>query len=133
MLLPNVPWINLIITFFNQLSVHPSGVLALSVSKDKTLKTWSLITGRAVHTVNLQSLPDLLVLSVCMYVCQYVCISVHVCMYVCMSVCLSVCLSVFFLLFIYVEPGYFVTYSYGILCFMDNLTRKYCSDYLLSY
>ena len=41
-----------------QLSVHPSGVLALSVSRDKTLKTWSLITGKPVHTVNLTSLPD---------------------------------------------------------------------------
>lgn len=41
-----------------QLSTHPSGVLTLSVSKDKTLKTWSLITGRPVHTVNLVTLPD---------------------------------------------------------------------------
>ncbi|XP_063676151.1 p21-activated protein kinase-interacting protein 1-like [Bolinopsis microptera] len=41
-----------------QLSVHPSGVLALSVSRDKTLKTWSLITGKPVHTVNLQTIPD---------------------------------------------------------------------------
>ena len=38
--------------------MHPSGVLALSVSRDRTLKTWSLITGKPVHTVNLQTLPD---------------------------------------------------------------------------
>jgi protein MAK11 len=30
----------------NQLAVHPSGRLALSVSDDKTMRTWNLLTGK---------------------------------------------------------------------------------------
>lgn len=34
----------------NSISVHPSGVLALSVSKDKSLRLWDLSKGVAAHT-----------------------------------------------------------------------------------
>jgi protein MAK11 len=33
----------------NQLAVHPSGRLALSVSDDKTMRTWNLLTGRCAY------------------------------------------------------------------------------------
>uniref|UniRef100_A0A2R5L429 Putative p21-activated protein n=1 Tax=Ornithodoros turicata TaxID=34597 RepID=A0A2R5L429_9ACAR len=41
------------------LSVHPSGKLLLSVSKDKTLRTWNLITGRTAFVTNLSPFPEL--------------------------------------------------------------------------
>jgi len=34
------------------LAVHPSGKLALSVGKDKTLRTWNLVKGRPAYTTN---------------------------------------------------------------------------------
>ncbi|CAG2253369.1 MAK11 [Mytilus edulis] len=47
----------------NSISVHPSGKLALTVSKDKTLKTWNLITGKCAYTTNLKSVADLVLWS----------------------------------------------------------------------
>src|SRR5690606_3795825 len=38
----------------NSISVHPSGILALSVSKDKTLKLWDLEKGLVAHTNKLE-------------------------------------------------------------------------------
>ncbi|XP_029179675.2 p21-activated protein kinase-interacting protein 1-like isoform X2 [Acropora millepora] len=38
----------------NYVSVHPSGRLALSVSKDKTLRTWNLVTGRSAYVTNIK-------------------------------------------------------------------------------
>lgn len=43
----------------NSISVHPSGRLALSVSKDKTIKTWNLLTGRPAYTTSLKSVGEL--------------------------------------------------------------------------
>ncbi|XP_013410594.1 p21-activated protein kinase-interacting protein 1-like [Lingula anatina] len=39
-------------------SVHPSGKLALSVGKDKTLRTWNLITGRAAFITNIKEVAE---------------------------------------------------------------------------
>jgi len=38
------------------LAVHPSGKLALSVGKDKTLRTWNLVKGRPAYTTNHSSM-----------------------------------------------------------------------------
>ena len=38
----------------NAVTIHPSGKLALSVSKDKTLRTWNLLKGRAAYTTNIK-------------------------------------------------------------------------------
>lgn len=38
----------------NGMSVHSSGKLLLSVSKDKTLRTWNLIKGRCAYIINLK-------------------------------------------------------------------------------
>ncbi|KAL4122572.1 hypothetical protein QTP88_014878 [Uroleucon formosanum] len=38
------------------LAVHPSGKLALSVGKDKTLRTWNLVKGRPAYTTNQSSM-----------------------------------------------------------------------------
>lgn len=43
----------------NSISVHPSGVLALSTSKDKTLKLWNLKTGQISHTNKLAEAADM--------------------------------------------------------------------------
>lgn len=43
----------------NWLSVHPSGKMCLSVSKDKTLRTWNLIKGRCAYITNLKVVADL--------------------------------------------------------------------------
>lgn len=40
------------------LSIHPSGKLALSSSKDRTLKTWNLIKGRAAFTTNIKAVAE---------------------------------------------------------------------------
>ena len=37
------------------LAVHPSGKLALSVSKDKSLRTWNLIKGRKAYITNIKT------------------------------------------------------------------------------
>jgi protein MAK11 len=42
----------------NSVSVHPSGALALSVSKDKTLKLWDLSKGIVAHTNKLEHEAD---------------------------------------------------------------------------
>jgi len=44
-------------------SVHPSGKLALSVSKDKTLRTWNLITGKCAYTSNIKFIAEFLLWS----------------------------------------------------------------------
>lgn len=38
----------------NCISIHPSGKMALSVSKDKTLRTWNLIKGRSAYVTNMK-------------------------------------------------------------------------------
>jgi len=40
-------------------SVHPSGKMLLSVSKDKTLRTWNLIKGRLAYITNLKKVAHL--------------------------------------------------------------------------
>ena len=42
----------------NSISVHPSGKLALSASKDNTLKTWNLVHGRCAFTRRLRGPAD---------------------------------------------------------------------------
>ena len=39
-------------------SVHPSGKLALSVAKDRKLITWNLIKGRTAYVTNLGQIAD---------------------------------------------------------------------------
>ncbi|KAK2723479.1 hypothetical protein QYM36_001968 [Artemia franciscana] len=41
------------------LSIHPSGKLALSVGKDKSLRTWNLIKARTAYVKNLHAVGDL--------------------------------------------------------------------------
>lgn len=40
------------------ISVHPSGKLALSIGKDRALKTWNLIKGRSGFVTNLKGIAD---------------------------------------------------------------------------
>ncbi|KAK3872698.1 hypothetical protein Pcinc_022246 [Petrolisthes cinctipes] len=42
----------------SSVSVHPSGKLALSVGKDRTMYTWNLIKGRKAYITNLKSAAD---------------------------------------------------------------------------
>uniref|UniRef100_A0A8D8ZIY3 p21-activated protein kinase-interacting protein 1-like n=1 Tax=Cacopsylla melanoneura TaxID=428564 RepID=A0A8D8ZIY3_9HEMI len=42
-------------TAVNHIAVHPSGKLAMSVGRDKTLRTWNLIKGRSAYITNLSS------------------------------------------------------------------------------
>lgn len=42
----------------NWVAVHPSGKLALSVGKDKTLRTWDLHKGRQAFVINLKQIAD---------------------------------------------------------------------------
>eukprot|EP01137_Pigoraptor_chileana_P014971 Opistho-2@70282 len=39
----------------NSLSIHPTGRLALSVSRDKTMRTWNLVRGRSAYITRLKS------------------------------------------------------------------------------
>lgn len=39
-------------------SVHPSGKLALSIGKDKAMKTWNLVKGRCGYVTNLKVVAD---------------------------------------------------------------------------
>lgn len=39
-------------------AVHPSGKLALTVSKDKTLRTWNLVSGRPAYTTHIKEEAD---------------------------------------------------------------------------
>ena len=43
----------------NSISVHPSGRVALSISKDKTVRTWNLLTGRAAYVTSLKAVGEL--------------------------------------------------------------------------
>lgn len=43
----------------NSISVHPTGKLMLSTSKDKTVRTWNLIKGRLAFVTNLKEAADL--------------------------------------------------------------------------
>ncbi|KAK3577574.1 hypothetical protein CHS0354_026539 [Potamilus streckersoni] len=43
----------------NCVSVHPSGKLALTVGKDKTLRTWNLLTGRSAYITNIKKDADI--------------------------------------------------------------------------
>merc|ERR1712168_302443 len=43
----------------NSLSVHPSGRLALSVSKDKSIRTWNLLTGRTAFTTGIKEVGEI--------------------------------------------------------------------------
>ncbi|XP_065884321.1 p21-activated protein kinase-interacting protein 1-like [Dysidea avara] len=45
----------------NSVSIHPSGKLALSVAKDKTLRMWNLLTGRMSYVNNLKQVAELVV------------------------------------------------------------------------
>lgn len=36
----------------HDIAVHPTGRLAVSVSRDKTMKTWNLMTGKRAYTTN---------------------------------------------------------------------------------
>jgi protein MAK11 len=45
------------------LAVHPSGKLALTVSKDKHLRTWNLIKGRSAFITNLKTVAELVLWS----------------------------------------------------------------------
>ena len=37
------------------MSVHPSGKLALTVGKDRAMKTWNLIKGRTAYVTNIKA------------------------------------------------------------------------------
>lgn len=41
------------------ISVHPSAKLLLSVSKDKSLRTWNMVKGRAAYVTNLHVVADI--------------------------------------------------------------------------
>ncbi|XP_015930261.1 p21-activated protein kinase-interacting protein 1-like [Parasteatoda tepidariorum] len=43
----------------NCISIHPSGKLALSVSKDKTVRTWNLINGRSAYATNIKKVAEI--------------------------------------------------------------------------
>uniref|UniRef100_A0A0N8DXS6 p21-activated protein kinase-interacting protein n=1 Tax=Daphnia magna TaxID=35525 RepID=A0A0N8DXS6_9CRUS len=40
------------------ISVHPSGKLALTVGKDRAMKTWNLIKGRTAYVTNIKAVAD---------------------------------------------------------------------------
>ncbi|PIK38380.1 putative p21-activated protein kinase-interacting protein 1-like isoform X1 [Apostichopus japonicus] len=42
----------------HSLAVHPSGKLALTASKDKTLRTWNLVNGRPAYTTHIKEVAD---------------------------------------------------------------------------
>lgn len=47
----------------NSLSIHPSGRLALSVSRDKTLYMWNLVEGRPAYRSRLTEAADVVLWS----------------------------------------------------------------------
>lgn len=42
----------------HSLAVHPSGKLALTASKDRTLRTWNLVNGRPAYTTHIKEVAD---------------------------------------------------------------------------
>ncbi|KAG8185511.1 hypothetical protein JTE90_019766 [Oedothorax gibbosus] len=42
----------------NCIAIHPNGKLAMSVSKDKTLRTWNLVKGRSAYVTNIKKIAD---------------------------------------------------------------------------
>lgn len=40
------------------ISIHPSGKLALTVGKDRAMKTWNLIKGRTAYVTNIKAVAD---------------------------------------------------------------------------
>ena len=42
----------------NDVSIHPSGKLALSVGRDRKLITWNLIKGRSAYVTNVKEIAD---------------------------------------------------------------------------
>lgn len=38
------------------ISIHPSGKLALSIAKDKKLITWNLVKGRSAYVTNIKEI-----------------------------------------------------------------------------
>ncbi|XP_028404624.1 p21-activated protein kinase-interacting protein 1-like isoform X2 [Dendronephthya gigantea] len=47
----------------SSISVHPSGRLALSVSTDKSLRTWNLLTGRSAYVTNIKQVANIVLWS----------------------------------------------------------------------
>ncbi|CAB3995035.1 p21-activated kinase-interacting 1-like [Paramuricea clavata] len=45
------------------ISVHPTGRLALSVSTDKSLRTWNLLTGRSAYVTNIKQVANIVLWS----------------------------------------------------------------------
>ncbi|KAK2188551.1 hypothetical protein NP493_129g04013, partial [Ridgeia piscesae] len=44
-------------------AIHPSGKLALSAGKDKTLRTWNLMTAKAAYVTNIKEVADIVLWS----------------------------------------------------------------------
>ena len=40
------------------ISIHPSGKLAVTVGKDRSMKTWNLIKGRTAYVTNIKAIAD---------------------------------------------------------------------------
>ncbi|ELU14628.1 hypothetical protein CAPTEDRAFT_211065 [Capitella teleta] len=49
----------------DSISVHPSGSLLLSIGKDRTLRTWNLITGRSAYISTLKKVADFVLWAPC--------------------------------------------------------------------
>lgn len=45
------------------IAVHPSGKLALSVGKDKTLRTWNLVSGKSAFVTNIKQVAEIVLWS----------------------------------------------------------------------
>ncbi|XP_070555824.1 p21-activated protein kinase-interacting protein 1-like [Ptychodera flava] len=45
------------------MSIHPSGKLAMSIGKDKSLRTWNLIIGRTAYITNIKKVGELILFS----------------------------------------------------------------------
>lgn len=44
----------------NSFAIHPTGKMALSLGKDKTLRTWNLINGRPTYVTNIKKVADII-------------------------------------------------------------------------
>ena len=54
---PNAVLLSILSTFRGPVynfAIHPTGKMALSISKDRTMKTWNLMTGRCAYTTNVK-------------------------------------------------------------------------------